>query len=121
MPRLGSTLMAPIFIATVSTLASVSAAIDIISLSCPALCRASRLGGQCAAVLSEMAALVAAMTPDKRIDRPMLRPGTFALTALLAALSAIGPLTTGLYLPSLPDIARQLDASTAQVQFTISA
>ena len=51
----------------------------------------------------------------------MLRTGTFALTALLAALSAIGPLTTDMYLPSLPDIARQLDASTAQVQFTISA
>ena len=51
----------------------------------------------------------------------MLRPGTFALTALLAALSAIGPLTTDMYLPSLPDIARQLHASTAQVQFTISA
>src|SRR6476661_4744653 len=51
----------------------------------------------------------------------MLRPGTFALTALLAGLSAIGPLTTDMYLPSLPDIARQLDASTAQVQFTISA
>ncbi len=51
----------------------------------------------------------------------MLRPGTFALTALLAALSAIGPLTTDMYLPSLPDIARQLDASTPQVQFTISA
>lgn len=51
----------------------------------------------------------------------MLRPGTFALTALLAALSAVGPLTTDMYLPSLPDIARQLDASTAQVQLTISA
>ena len=51
----------------------------------------------------------------------MLRPGTFALTALLAALSAIGPLTTDMYLPSLPDIARALDASTAQVQLTISA
>ena len=38
----------------------------------------------------------------------MLRPGTFALTALLAALTAIGPLTTDMYLPSLPDIARQL-------------
>ena len=51
----------------------------------------------------------------------MLRPGTFALTALLAGLSAVGPLTTDMYLPSLPDIARRLDASTAQVQFTISA
>ncbi len=51
----------------------------------------------------------------------LLRPGTFALTALLAALSAIGPLTTDMYLPSLPDIALRLDASTPQVQFTISA
>jgi len=51
----------------------------------------------------------------------MLRPGTFALTALLAALSAIGPLTTDMYLPSLPDIARLLGASTAQVQLTISS
>jgi DHA1 family bicyclomycin/chloramphenicol resistance-like MFS transporter len=51
----------------------------------------------------------------------MLRSGTFALTALLAALSAVGPLTTDMYLPSLPDIARHLDASTAQVQLTISA
>jgi MFS transporter, DHA1 family, multidrug resistance protein len=51
----------------------------------------------------------------------MLRPGTFALTALLAGLSAVGPLTTDMYLPSLPDIARQFGASSAQVQLTISA
>ncbi len=51
----------------------------------------------------------------------MLRPGTFALTALLAALSAVGPLTTDMYLPSLPDIVRLLGASTAQGQLTISA
>jgi DHA1 family bicyclomycin/chloramphenicol resistance-like MFS transporter len=51
----------------------------------------------------------------------MLRPGTFALTVLLAALSGIGPLTTDMYLPSLPDIARLLHASTAQAQLTVSA
>ncbi len=51
----------------------------------------------------------------------MLRPGTFALTALLAGLSAVGPLTTDMYLPSLPDIARLLDATTAQGQLTISS
>lgn len=51
----------------------------------------------------------------------MLRPGTFALTAFLAALSAIGPLTTDMYLPSLPDIARLLGATTAQTQLTISS
>ncbi|MEJ2376050.1 MAG: multidrug effflux MFS transporter [Pseudolabrys sp.] len=51
----------------------------------------------------------------------MLRPGTFALTALLAGLSAVGPLTTDMYLPSLPDIARLLHASTAQGQLTVSS
>lgn len=51
----------------------------------------------------------------------MLRPGTFGLTALLAGLSAIGPLTTDMYLPSLPDIANNLGAATAEVQLTISA
>jgi DHA1 family bicyclomycin/chloramphenicol resistance-like MFS transporter len=51
----------------------------------------------------------------------MLRAGTFALTALLAGLSAIGPLTTDMYLPSLPDIVRLLDATTAEGQLTISA
>ncbi|HEY4142860.1 MAG TPA: multidrug effflux MFS transporter [Pseudolabrys sp.] len=51
----------------------------------------------------------------------MLRAGSFALTALLAALSAVGPLTTDMYLPSLPDISRQLGVSTAQVQLTLSA
>ncbi len=51
----------------------------------------------------------------------MLRPETFALTVLLAALSAIGPLTTDMYLPSLPDIARLLGATTAEGQLTISA
>jgi DHA1 family bicyclomycin/chloramphenicol resistance-like MFS transporter len=51
----------------------------------------------------------------------MLRPGTFALTALLAALTAVGPLSTDMYLPSLPDIGRDLNASTPQVQLTISA
>jgi DHA1 family bicyclomycin/chloramphenicol resistance-like MFS transporter len=51
----------------------------------------------------------------------MLKPGTFALTALLAGLTAIGPLTTDMYLASLPDIARSLEATTAQTQLTISA
>jgi MFS transporter, DHA1 family, multidrug resistance protein len=51
----------------------------------------------------------------------MLRAETFALTALLAALSAVGALTTDMYLPSLPDIARQLGSSTAHVQLTISS
>lgn len=43
------------------------------------------------------------------------------LTATLAGLSALAPLTTDMYLPSLPDVERQLQTSTAQVQLTISA
>lgn len=50
----------------------------------------------------------------------MLVPGTIALTLLLAALAASGPLSTDFYLPSMPEIAAQLHASPSEVQFTIS-
>lgn len=50
----------------------------------------------------------------------MLRPGSFALTLLLALLTGIGPLSVDMYLASLPDIGRLLEAPTAQVQLTIS-
>ena len=43
------------------------------------------------------------------------------LTAALAGLSAFAPLTTDMYLPSLPEVERQLQTSTAQVQLTISS
>ena len=43
------------------------------------------------------------------------------LIALLAALAAIGPLSTALYLPSLPDIRDQLGATTGEAQLTLSA
>jgi len=51
----------------------------------------------------------------------MLRPDTFALTLLLSLLTALGPLSMDMYLPSLPDIGRALTASTGQVQLTISS
>ena len=51
----------------------------------------------------------------------MLRPGTFALTLLLSLLTALGPLTMDMYLPSMPAIGQALDASTSQVQLTISS
>ncbi|MBN8936661.1 MAG: multidrug effflux MFS transporter [Rhizobiales bacterium] len=50
----------------------------------------------------------------------MLRPGSFALTLLLAMLTGLGPLSVDMYLASLPAIGRLLGASTAQVQLTIS-
>ena len=44
----------------------------------------------------------------------MLRPDTFALTAVLGLLTAVGPLSVDMYLPSLPEIGRKLAASPAQ-------
>lgn len=51
----------------------------------------------------------------------MLRPDTMALTALLALLTSLAPVSTDMYLPSLPDIGRLLSASAAEVQLTLSA
>lgn len=50
----------------------------------------------------------------------MLRPDTFALTALLSLLTALGPLAVDMYLPSFPEIGRALAASPATVQLTLS-
>jgi MFS transporter, DHA1 family, multidrug resistance protein len=50
----------------------------------------------------------------------MLRPGSFALTLLLAMLTGLGPLSVDMYLASLPEIVRLLHAPPAQVQLTIS-
>jgi MFS transporter, DHA1 family, multidrug resistance protein len=47
-------------------------------------------------------------------------PARFALTALLALVTAIGPLSIDLYLPAMPEIGRLLDAPASQVQLTIS-
>ena len=41
-------------------------------------------------------------------DPAMLKPDTLALTAVLALLTALGPLSTDMYLPSLPAIAARL-------------
>lgn len=48
------------------------------------------------------------------------RPGTRAMTILLAAMTAIGPLSTDIYLASLPNIAQVFEASTGSVQLTLS-
>ncbi|MFZ3359860.1 MAG: multidrug effflux MFS transporter [Xanthobacteraceae bacterium] len=51
----------------------------------------------------------------------MLTPGTFALTLLLSFLTALGPLSMDMYLPSLPAISRALQAPIIDVQLTISS
>ncbi len=50
-----------------------------------------------------------------------LQPNTLAMTATLAMLTALGPLATDFYLPSVPDIARVFNAGTAGAQATLSA
>jgi DHA1 family bicyclomycin/chloramphenicol resistance-like MFS transporter len=50
----------------------------------------------------------------------MLRPNTFALTALLALTTALGPLSVDMNLASLPAIEHAFAATTAEAQSTIS-
>src|SRR5260370_15468267 len=50
----------------------------------------------------------------------MPRPDTLALTGLVALLTAVGPMSVDLYLPSLPQIGRVFDAAVPQVQLTLS-
>lgn len=50
----------------------------------------------------------------------MPRPESFLVGALLTGLVAFGPLSTDLYLPSLPGIARDLTADASAVQLTLS-
>lgn len=50
-----------------------------------------------------------------------LSPNTFALTILLGIMTSLGPLSTDLYLPSLPSIARYFNATSGQAQLTLSA
>lgn len=49
-----------------------------------------------------------------------LQKGSVALTLLLAFLTAVGPLSTDMYLPSLPAIGKALNSNTSLVQLTLS-
>lgn len=51
----------------------------------------------------------------------MLSPGTIAFTVLLALLTSLGPLSTDMYLPSLPAITADFGVGAAAVQLTLSA
>ena len=51
----------------------------------------------------------------------MLRRDTLPLTALLGLLTAFGPMATDIYALSMPSIGRLLDASTADVQLTMTS
>ena len=60
------------------------------------------------------------MTPEAG---PAHRPGPSRLTCavVLGGLSAFGPLTIDMYLPALPELSRDLDATASTVQFTLTA
>ncbi|SOD99088.1 multidrug effflux MFS transporter [Caenispirillum bisanense] len=47
-------------------------------------------------------------------------PRSFPVAVLLTALVAFGPMSTDLYLPSLPDMTRAFDTSVSMVQLTLS-
>lgn len=51
----------------------------------------------------------------------LLRPDTLAMTAVLAMLTALGPLSTDFYLPSLPEIVRVMETDVAGAQATLSS
>ncbi|HVG50244.1 MAG TPA: multidrug effflux MFS transporter [Xanthobacteraceae bacterium] len=72
-----------------------------------------------------MATAIEAVTPRSDLAafptrKPMLRPDSFALTALLAFLISFGPLSIDLFLPSMPEIGLALSAPASQMQLTIS-
>ncbi len=50
----------------------------------------------------------------------MLRPESFLFAAILTALVAFGPISTDMYLPSLPAMKVDLGASVSEVQLTLS-
>ena len=50
----------------------------------------------------------------------MARPDGFFATALLTLMAALGAISTDLYLPSLPGLARAFAADVAEVQLTLS-
>lgn len=50
-----------------------------------------------------------------------LNPNSFGMTLLLAFMSAMGPISTDLYVPALPQLANDLSTTPARVQWTMSA
>ncbi len=50
----------------------------------------------------------------------MLKPGTIAFTLFLSALVSFGPVSTDMYLPSLPIIGAAMQADESAVQLTLS-
>ena len=82
----------------------------------PAALPATRGGAPAALPGRALTRAVAEQRPAART-----RAATVRLVVVLGAVNAIGPLSIDMYLPAFPDIARDLDASAAQVQLTLTA
>ncbi|MNR78798.1 Bicyclomycin resistance protein [compost metagenome] len=59
------------------------------------------------------------MNPTSRVES-VARPATAGLILLLGSLTAIGPASIDMYLPSLPNIGTDLGAATSEVQLTLA-
>lgn len=55
------------------------------------------------------------------VESPVSRPSVLTLVLVLGALTALGPATIDMYLPSLPAIQQELGASPSLVQLTLAA
>lgn len=51
----------------------------------------------------------------------MLKPDSRGMTVLLAFMTAMGPISTDLYVPALPQLANELATTPARVQWTLSS
>ena len=51
----------------------------------------------------------------------MLKPESRGMTVLLAFMTAMGPISTDLYVPALPQLAAELGTTPARVQWTLSS
>jgi DHA1 family bicyclomycin/chloramphenicol resistance-like MFS transporter len=49
-----------------------------------------------------------------------LHPGTLGMTVMLAMMAALGPISTDIYLPSMPGMATALGSDLSRVQLTLS-
>ena len=63
----------------------------------------------------------AARAQIERQTTPLTGWRHLRLVVILGALSAFGPLSIDMYLPSLPSLSRDLEASTSAAQLTLSA
>ncbi|WP_236685749.1 multidrug effflux MFS transporter [Demequina oxidasica] len=59
--------------------------------------------------------------PTRQLGETLSRSGRIGYILMLGALVALGPFTIDLYLPAFPEVAADLNASDAAIQFTLTA